>query len=629
MRRLTTFIGQGLAICVSGMLLLAANTLAAVEPAAADKADARVLVDVSGSMKENDPQNLRRPALRLLVGLLPPDTQAGVWLFDQAVNSLVPLGQVNDAWKKRARAGANEIHSRGLFTHIEAALAQSTKDWVKPDPGHRRHVILLTDGMVDVSKDAAESAASRARILKDLLPRLKAQNTQVHTIALSERADHELMKELADSTGGWYEQVDDAERLQRVFLRIFEKVGKPDAVPLKGNSFKIDKSITEVTLLVFRGSGEKTVPTRITTPKKKTFSMENAPANVSWNQDEGYDLLTIKNPQAGTWHIQAKEDPDNRVMVVTDLQMEATEVPSFMALGERLPLSVHFTNEGELITKEAFLRRVDIKAEHQVDGKPGEPKPLYDDGEEGDVKEMDSHFGALLGEGLQLGEAELIITAEGKTFVREQRRMFRVRMPAKLEVTNQIQNGIPGVYVRLVPDRDVIQLDGIEPQAWLPGKKGARLGLILLPEGGGVWGNWLDTTTFSGARDLRVNLVAVSQGGNPVELDLEPVAIQGVGSAKPKKEVTKAPKDPKPPAAEEPKTAEEENGLVTKLVLFGVGNLVLIGLAVGGYFYWRRRKEQRLVKLVGEEEPTQEADAEADLDADLEADLEKKKGAED
>jgi len=59
-----------------------------------DTADVRVLIDISGSMKKNDPNNLRRPALRLLVGLLPEDSRAGVWTFGQYVNMQVPLGKV-------------------------------------------------------------------------------------------------------------------------------------------------------------------------------------------------------------------------------------------------------------------------------------------------------------------------------------------------------------------------------------------------------------------------------------------------------------------------------------------------------------------------------------------------------
>ena len=56
--------------------------------------DVRVLIDISGSMKKNDPANLRQPALRLFISLLPSDTQAGVWTFGQWVNMLIPHDSV-------------------------------------------------------------------------------------------------------------------------------------------------------------------------------------------------------------------------------------------------------------------------------------------------------------------------------------------------------------------------------------------------------------------------------------------------------------------------------------------------------------------------------------------------------
>ena len=202
-----------------GLLAVSAASLAATE--AAYVSDTRILIDISGSMKKNDPANLRRPALRLLVGLMPEDARAGVWTFGQYVNMQVPLGKVDKAWKIRARQGAGKIHSRGLFTNIEEVLKRSIADWQGADTKYRRHLILLTDGMVDVSRKAEESADSRQRILDQILPQLKQYDAKVHTIALSERADHELMKTLSDETGGWYEQVNDAAQLQRIFLRLF------------------------------------------------------------------------------------------------------------------------------------------------------------------------------------------------------------------------------------------------------------------------------------------------------------------------------------------------------------------------------------------------------------------------
>lgn len=65
--------------------------------------DIRVLIDVSGSMKHNDPKNLRVPALQMIVGLMPDHAIAGAWTFGEYVNMVVPHSEVNDSWKLKAQ----------------------------------------------------------------------------------------------------------------------------------------------------------------------------------------------------------------------------------------------------------------------------------------------------------------------------------------------------------------------------------------------------------------------------------------------------------------------------------------------------------------------------------------------
>ncbi len=167
--------------------------------------DVRILIDVSGSMQQNDPANLRVPALKLLIELLPAGATAGVWQFDQTAEMLVPPRTVDREWKAQARLAAGKIHSRGLFTHIEAALSAASADWSTPAAKDApRHIILLTDGMVDVSKDATESAASRARLLADGLTRFQMLGVSVNAVALSEQADSALLNAMANGTDGWF-----------------------------------------------------------------------------------------------------------------------------------------------------------------------------------------------------------------------------------------------------------------------------------------------------------------------------------------------------------------------------------------------------------------------------------------
>ena len=73
-----------------------------------------------------------------------------------------------------ASRAADAIHSRGLFTNIGAALEAASQGQAKPDPDWERTIVLLSDGMVDISKDPAVNAKEKARILDIVVPKLRA-----------------------------------------------------------------------------------------------------------------------------------------------------------------------------------------------------------------------------------------------------------------------------------------------------------------------------------------------------------------------------------------------------------------------------------------------------------------------
>ncbi len=601
-------------------LFLAAEILPAkAETTAAPVPDTRVLIDVSGSMKKNDPKYLRRPALRLLVELLPEDSRAGVWTFGRWVNMEVPLGKVDRAWKERAREGAARIHSRGQFTNIEDALKRSIADWEGTSSKYDRHLILLTDGMVDISKNPQENAAARARILSEILPRIKGLGARIHAVALSERADHELLQSLASETDGWYEQVNDSAQLQRVFLRLFEKVGKPDTVPLIDNRFQVDDSIAEVTLLVFRS--EEGGDTRIITPGGKEFGAKEAPEAVSWHRDEGYDLLTISKPEVGEWRVLAAVDPDNRVMVVTDLKMKSTELPNRLLQGERVPLLVHFTDGGKKIIEKEFLDVVNLKSEHTDSEGVGEPRPLFDDGKDADQAAGDGDFTLRFGEGLAEGKVELVISAEGKTFSRERRYTLEVIPAARLESKEEERDGKGGVKVTVLPDAELIDPETVRVEASLVSKEGESQPVMFVPAGEGLAReSWVDRTTLAGTWNLGVRFLATSRSGKELVLDLDPVVIEGSyqpppPEPEPEPEPAPAPEpepvpepEPEPVPAPEP-PPPEESGWTSGLIIFAILNLLLLIAGGVGYWFWRRRAASDSPQLVEEQEEGVEIEA--------------------
>ncbi len=582
---------------ILGLLLLlwGALPLQAADPPATDL---RVLIDVSGSMKQNDPNNLRVPAMRMLVGLMPEGIRSGVWSFGRYVNMDVKLGIVDEAWKQRADEAARRIHSRGLYTNIEEALRRATRDWRGPAPeGVERHLILLTDGMVDVSKDPAEDAHSRQRVLEELLPAIHAAGGRIHTIALSSNADAELLQTLSNRTDGWYEQVEDAETLQRIFLRLFESSVKPDSVPLEGNSFAIDESISDMTVLAFHPPEQEI--TRLRTPEGALWSADEHPESVKWLHQQHYDMITVNSPSPGEWLIEGELDPDNRVMVVTNLRLETSPLPANLLIGDALPVTAWLLQGEEVVTDPRFLALSRFYLRQESEG--GDPViwPLADDGEEADRQKGDGIFSTLLNRTLLPGSYEIAINAYGPTYKRELRRAIKIH-DVPFELTLERDEGGGNVRVELTTTPGLLKESSIRVR--MTAGEGTEFPLPLV--GRGHWSATLPLA-FAG-REILLDLHALRNDGSPYDVQLSrpvpgaPPATAAIVPGSDRHGDT-APAESPPSTKEGSNTGEEPGGLSSTMkigISIGVGNLIL---GIAGFFGWRAWNRQKVADaLVGE-----------------------------
>lgn len=319
-------------------------------------ADVRVLIDVSGSMRENDPNDLRQSALQLLVNLLPADATGGVWTFGQWVNMVIKPTPVDSAWRDQAIEQSTQIASRGLYTNIGGALDNAAFDFKYSyfDTSRRpTSVILLTDGMVDIDKNPAIDAAERTRILSEVLDKYVAAGVKIHTVALSNQADRELLQTLSQRTDGQFSIANSADELSRIFLRTFDNIVPATEVAIKDNRFAIDGSINEFTALVFRTSGA--AETGLIDPNGRRVDANNTAGGVRWYAGSDYDLITVDQPLAGLWQIDAPEDDANRVSIVSNLSMRISGMPNASEKQRRIGFSVDVLQQGEVVTDQAFL----------------------------------------------------------------------------------------------------------------------------------------------------------------------------------------------------------------------------------------------------------------------------------
>ncbi|WP_276784114.1 VWA domain-containing protein [Thalassolituus oleivorans] len=530
---------------ILSLLLFVANQATAAEQNT-QPGDVRIIIDISGSMKDTDPQNLRRPALNLLVELLPDNSRAGVWTFGRYVNMLVPLDTVNASWRRNAKAKSSEINSAGLNTNLVDALDKAL--WqMAPDSGYQHTVILLTDGRIDMDKSGGDpttkvNSAERQRLIKEVLPKYIEAGAKIHTLALSNAADLETLQQIAMETDGLFLQANTADDLMPAFLKAFDRAVPAEQVPLTNNHFDIDSSIEEFTALIFRGTSGR--ETQLISPSGAviTQAVADNQDNVRWHHDLNFDLITVSGPEAGEWSVDADVDPDNRVQILSDLKLSVSGVPANLFSGAPIDMNIALVNEGEVVTEPAVLQLTDISMQVTApDGRTG--SKLLSDPEnlppEGVFRETMSRLS-------MPGEYRIEVNAIGRTFQRRQ--VLTAVLAEPLKVETEPFPDQQRVLITVTPQGDSIDT-GLS----------RIIAKIASPDGSSVIQNmeysapdqkWvLDLTDEKGdgRYEITINIRGISQGGKTFKSKPEAIVVDF-----PLQGVVTAPIDVAPPIQAEP-----------------------------------------------------------------------------
>ena len=191
---------------------------------AAAPTDIILLIDNSGSMRQNDPAFLLKDAVTKFFAELPADTRAGVVIFDQKVSYPVPLAPVDAAVQSAVKESLTKVDYRGQYTNIPAGMERAIyelksagrKDAIKV-------VVFMTDGIVDTGNPAVD--AEKAKWLREELATDAADNgIRIFGIAFTENADFFLIQSLAKKTSGDYIRALKPEDLDSAFGKVQDKL---------------------------------------------------------------------------------------------------------------------------------------------------------------------------------------------------------------------------------------------------------------------------------------------------------------------------------------------------------------------------------------------------------------------
>lgn len=399
-------------------------------PVLPEQADVRIIVDISGSMKENDPDNLRRSAVRLLAGMLPDGARAGLWTFGQYVNMLVPHRIVSEDWRKTMVARSEQINSVALRTNLGKAIEVAGDETGTGGRLDNTHFIILSDGKVDISDSPEPNRQEEQRILRSLVPELVERGARFHPIALSAQADAGFLKQLADASGGHFQVADTARALNLAFLEALNAAAPQEQIPIEGNSFVVDAGVSEFTALIFRdGTGAEAIgPLELVMPDGQAVAASKLPGNVRWASEPGYDLVTVTGPVAGRWGIRGEPGEGSRVTVVSDLRMVVSPVPSAFDEESPVDIRVAFFENDEKITNPDFLGVIGVTVTiTSEDGRSG-TKSLS-----GNQPPEDGVYSDSITRLPAAGNYRIDVVADGKTFARKVGFTTEYTVPAGVE----------------------------------------------------------------------------------------------------------------------------------------------------------------------------------------------------
>lgn len=566
--------------------LLIANSPLAEDIAKPLPADVRVVIDISGSMKKTDPKNLRKPAVDLIVRLLPDGSKAGIWTFGQSVNMLVPHRVVDQTWRTEASQKSNAINSIAMFTNIGAALEKAAEDHASPADDYRRNIILLTDGVVDINEEAVVNLNERKRILMELLPRLKDSDYRIHTIALSGDSDQELMKKLSVATDGISEIANTADELMSTFLRIFDQAVPAERVPLDENGFLVDSSIQEFTALIFRRA--EVPATVIIAPDGNEFSSTDPKNNVNWYRTDKYDLITAQAPQAGQWKIKTEMAPGSRVTVVSNLQLVVQPLKSNIKANQPLELVYSFQENDKNIINKDFLNLLTGEA-------------LIAGGSSSEAKSIPLIMGApddgIFRQELQgfsgQGARDVKILIDGKTFKREFIHHLNISDSAfKLEKSLDESSGKKVYGYKLVADMETVDVDKTQVTAIIKNSQASNLEQTLNTIGKERW-EFSFTPVQTARYDITLQVNGKQLDGSPLTETIIadsfyfPDEASVIAAAQPASAASASISEPQAAPEPEPEARPVETEGKDNLWLYvgiGVGNLLVLVL---GYFIYR------------------------------------------
>lgn len=361
-----------------------------------------ILLDSSGSMKQSDPQFLRREATKLLITLLRPGDRIVLAEFGDGVRSLTEGAMTLSPETQHSLFKITDnLSSKDKFTDILGAC-QYAVTLIAALPMELRQsfaptVILLTDG-----KDEMPDQGDRGTLIEAKIKELAKLGAKVHAVGFPGKSDMKILEQAANLTGGDLWVIHRPSDLLRGFFGLSRVMGNrwpleeqsvnrgPLTISLPGWARRLVVCYLPALTTSERVQASTPITQEITTPSYQILRFERVPAS----------RLELTLPTSGTLLVDAEET----LLIQTG---KGRKAPA------RLPFPFHAyltPAQGGELGQPHFLKETAFMMRLYQEGQTEVSLPLYDDGQHEDGAPRDGRFGGFVS-GLREGLWHYRLTA--------------------------------------------------------------------------------------------------------------------------------------------------------------------------------------------------------------------------
>ncbi len=325
-----------------------------------------ILFDVSGSMRQNDPQRLSVMAAQLFVDLAQPQDALGLVTFSDRGVPLVPVRALaNPSTRTQLQTQLRALKFIGQTTNLAAALEAGLAGFPPaPDQVYHDLVLLLTDGQLDLGKQRrSEEPALLSHIKQVVLPQYRQRDIALYTIAFTAEADQALLQEMAQGTSGEFRFINNATMLHKAFSQLFIQAHKSESFPLNQGNFLIDDSIKDVSLVFAKRDPHERIG--LVTPQHEVAHADKLPPGMTWNSTPSYDRVQITQPEPGTWQIERPGGVQEGVAIIgsSTLSLQVELSPPYHEGGELISMRAFLQDQGQPMRDAQQVGQLTVRAE--------------------------------------------------------------------------------------------------------------------------------------------------------------------------------------------------------------------------------------------------------------------------